>query len=58
MTDDPKRTGDRPGGPEERDPELDREDVKDLTPSDEDAEDVRGGRACCGGNTFTHGDQP
>ncbi len=51
MTDDPKRIGDRPGGPQERDPELDREDVKDLTPSDEDAADVRGGGRHAAGNT-------
>jgi len=29
----------------EREPQLDREDIKDLTPPDEDAGDIRGGAA-------------
>ncbi len=45
MTDERQRADDKPG-PDQHDPELDREDVKDLTPSEEDAGDVRGGARC------------
>ncbi len=43
MTDERKST-DEPDDSEERDPKLGREEVKDLTPPDEAAEDVHGGR--------------